>query len=248
MFQILTEIFSNLKVHDRKNVRLTCSQWYRACNALSLVQSEKMVILSDENYVQPWFDVLMDCPRPRFHLEFLVMKYPPDATVFWQKLGSRIESLKLVGAIQQKEFCRQMMKCCNNLKKLHFRDLDGVAQNDDCILHWEEPEIHESLECLVLEDCPFLTDFHFSRLFDIYPGIQKLALINSRINCHKRVDARFYKDTSKCTSDSIFSMSSVYANIKSKAENIKSLVLDRIGSSGLIDDWFEELSVLPGLK
>lgn len=209
-----------------------------------------MIVDFDTNKTKLWFDVLMDCPRPRFDIEFAFTKlFPPDATVFWQKLGSRVESLKLRASLDNQEFGSQMIKFCNNLGKLHINERESVTQANDCILNWDELEVaHGSLKCLVLENCPFLTDFNFSRLFDIYPCIQKLELICSPVNCHKRVDARFYINTSQFNSDSIFSFSCVFANIKSKAENIKTLVFDRIGSGGLPDYWFEELASLPGLK
>lgn len=194
----------------------------------------------------------MNCPRLLFNIEFdQLEQFPPDATIFWQKCGPRVESLEFrkTSDFHQKEFATEMMKYCSNLKTFHLNQSEQIIHSNDFIHNWDELKItHQSLRFLNLEQSPF-SDFHLSRLFDIFPRIQKLELNRMNVNCHKRIDARFYKpNTQQFYSDSIFSFSCIFANIKAKAENIKSLVFHQIGSSGLTDNWLEDLATLSELK
>lgn len=209
-----------------------------------------MIIFFDFKKTKPWFDVLIDCPRPSFNFDFVFpLQFPPDATAFWQKLGPRVDTLRLRYSLNENKFIDRMIQFCINLKKLHIQDPYRLTQSNDLFLDWEKLEIsHESLKCLVLEHCPFITDFHLSRLFDIYPGIQKLQLIGTQVSSREINNSGFYEDPLLSNSDLTFSYNCLYSNIRSKAGNIKSLVFDGLRCSDLPDIWFKELSSLPGLK
>lgn len=250
-----SHIFSFLKISDRRNVRQTCSKWYDACNTLSLLQNEKIVINQydaslkkhkPQSSSESHLDVLMKSPRLRFNFDFKYLLFSEHSSVFWQKCGSRIESLKLEFCHFETESADEMIKSCNNLKELYINECDEL-------FHWnqrDELEItHESLNSLTLVNCSYITDFEFSKLFVTYPCIKKLELNCMRLNCHKRVDARFYKpDTRYFHSKSIFTFSCLYALIKSNATNINALIFDKVGTDGITSDWLEDMASLQELR
>lgn len=241
-------MFSFLSTSDRKNVRLTCSTWYNACNEKRFLQKEKLVIRTNPVYSDFVIDTLMKCSYKYLNLEFRGMYFKKSWEQFWEHCGSRIHSLTFQKCLLCEEISEKILSSCENLKYL------TIDRCDDVLSTFELSRVTgNSLIGLKLKFCATITDCTFSKFFDIFPNIKKLSFKSVMINCHKRIDERFYgkhslEDSIAYDSTYIFTFSCVFHRISSNASAIEKLTFDRIGDHGLTEDWFKAIGSLPNLR
>lgn len=115
--QILTEVFSYLELPDRKNVRLSCQSFYDACNQISIISQEKIVIRRKVD-VQDITQTLLSCQYLRLDLEFEEHSLDQLPGKIWSHCGDKIYSLTFPWVSVEDEIVKNVITRCQNLKHL----------------------------------------------------------------------------------------------------------------------------------
>lgn len=251
---MLTHLFSFLKVNDRKKVRLTCRSWYNACNAVKLLQNEKLCIDTKPVNFDLVIDTLMKCPYSCMNLEFHEVVFNKYCVQFWEECGYRINSITFQRCSVSKEVLVNILLYCENLKYLTIERCDNIIDELESILSDNTISnfTNNSLIGLKLKSCN-ITDNILSKLLCIYSNIQKICFESLKINSYKRIDKRFYPElgsigNSRYDSKDIFTMSCVFQEIKLREFHIQNLCFSNIGDKGLTNDWFRKIGSLPNLR
>lgn len=113
--QILTEIFLNLELPDRKSVRLSCRSFYDACNRISIINQEKFVLRSGY-CIQDITKTLLLCQYLRLNLEFQGLPLDTFPGKIWTHCGDKVYSLTFHQSSVNDKVVKNVITHCRNLK------------------------------------------------------------------------------------------------------------------------------------
>lgn len=118
--EILGKIFSYLPLADRKNVRLSCYQFYEACNQICIQKHEQIVFygnISSDKAIR----LLSRAERKFWNLKLNGGLFnDPCIMEFFEKQGAQIRSLSINSCEFSPTLLQNIIKCCKNLQYADF--------------------------------------------------------------------------------------------------------------------------------
>lgn len=177
-FQLLTCIFQKVPLDDRKNVRLSCSWFYDACNQVSILKNEKLIfrkLCSIEEIIEN----ISVCKYLILNLEFQSLPLDKLDENFWKTYGCRIYSLIFYKCNITNKTIKNVIIYCENLK---YWSLYTNIEVNDRLRHTvkvfydllEAKIIRIRLETfkIFLHDDPIWSSV-MEIIFQIFPNIKK---------------------------------------------------------------------------
>lgn len=231
-------MFLFLSIKDKRNVRLTCSVWYDACNIIQIRQYEKMTIKAQLMGSEVIFETLLKSKCKYFNIKFNDAQFSKQWASFWKVCGPRIHILKLVKCKFDKISLNEMQRSCQNLEYLVIHKCnDTLRLISNCK---NRKIIQKNLISLKLKNNSCLSDQCVIKLFELYPNIKMLTLHSQQID--------YYRHSNQKESSVTLQFSCIYEKIKLNAANFQKLNFTLSKSSSLSDNWFRDIAVIPNLK
>lgn len=118
-------MFGFLSPQDRRNVKLVCKRWYDACNVVSLINSERIIICPKSTNKSNLTDVMKTLTKSKmkfYNLEFRRMRLE-RTTSFWRTCGRKILFLHFVDCKLNENTIDKLMTYCINIRHLSWKYL-----------------------------------------------------------------------------------------------------------------------------
>lgn len=233
--EILREIFSYLLADDRKNVRLTCRQFYELCDELCVQGSEEVVFHVNRNAGSAL--QFLSSSRRRIRNIRLNGVHINDVNFlpFFENHGCNIHSLILKQCVFGPGLLRSIMQQCSALRSIvlvlsdpvHFQHVfdDIRAMSENSITYNEVVELKLQMVYVYPVYQTKMSNLRFLQFFSLFPNVRRVNLefiVNDTFN---------YLSTSpSCImSNSRFTLSCVYDRIKAVRSQLEKLRLHFYG-------------------
>lgn len=252
---MLLEIFSYLPLSERKNVRLVCWEWYRAVSHQSILKTEKLVCVREQDKKRI-FNFLTKMEHIRPNLEFHGLPIDRTSARFWRKRGDLIQSLTFVKCKFTPKAAKLVIDHCDLMKELSIRGCSGFFSCNvfDCCT--KKKLARNSLESLRIENDVDINDYIFDQIFRVYSQVKSIALtlVNDRYYDAVYRNVYFKKaglPSPVYQSKDIFSHSAIYEKLKNSSQLIQDFEyaeIDRDVSHMHNLNFFAAVSRNPDLK
>lgn len=222
---VLTEIFTNLSLNDRKSVRLVCKDWYEACNAMKILAVEKLVCRdavfgNREAFVR----TIENTSRKILNLEFVWVNLADSwSLAFWKTFGPKIRSLWFTDCSFSEQTLKHVILYGCELQSLSLKEKDykwecehdpvfgGYASLDELVDSQIRRESLSSIEVNVHQENDISSKW-IQNLFTIHPNIKDFTLFSK---------FRSAKETGEPRKNHRFSiLSQILTNMRTTFESI----------------------------
>lgn len=182
-FQILTKIFKNLSVRDRKAVKLVCKTWFEICNQLPSTDVELFNCLGLYQLSETY--QFLNKSERKFlnlkfnHVDFNYTDFINDSS-FWKTNGPKIRSLIFQSCRIGNNVLVEIIRCCENL--LHLVIKYTVASPDSkstriSAAGLADGIVREKLRTLEIRTSAVsISDGEMLILFSMFPQIKVLRI------------------------------------------------------------------------
>lgn len=128
-FQILSYVFTYLTRYDKRNVRLTCSLWYRCCNHPSILNREKILVHAfNVDYTSQMMKNLDGNHIRPLNIEFQGVHLDRLPGRFWRNHGIYITRLELHKCVLSDKTAMKIIKSCTHMEHFKMRLPDTSGQ------------------------------------------------------------------------------------------------------------------------